>query len=264
MISFTYLVACLVVVASGSPVKPLFRLLTVPRIVGGEDAEPGQFPWQVSFQRGGFGGYDHICGGSVYDETTVITAGHCCAAVGSDARIVAGEHSLNGNDGTEQEVVVDLIRLHADYNEFDLTNDICILKLERALTLTEGEVQAVSLPESLEETTGTLVVSGWGVEDENDGFLPDKLKWAEIPIFSDEACAELYSDFFVQPVVSMICAGEAGKDHCFGDSGGPLVETGTDKLIGIVSWADGCARPGRPGVNTQVSYFIDWIAANSS
>ena len=58
-------------------------------------------------------------------------------------------------------------------------------------------------------------MSGWGVEDENDGFLPDVLKWAEIPIVSDEDCVDMYSDFFVKPVESMICAGESGKDHCF-------------------------------------------------
>ena len=36
-----------------------------------------------------------------------------------------------------------------------------------------------------------------------------------------------------------------GKDTCQGDSGGPLVAD--DKLVGIVSFGDGCAKPGTPG-----------------
>ncbi|CAG0912668.1 unnamed protein product [Notodromas monacha] len=232
------------------------------KIVGGELAEPGQFPYQVSFQVNYFG-YSHICGGSILDETTVITAGHCCDAGfnADEMRVVLGEHDLNDDEGNEQFVDVRQYILHEDYSSFDLTNDICLLKLAGSIEFIDGVAATITLPESLEETNVNLVVSGWGTESET-GDLAPVLLFAEIPTFTDEECIDLYSDFFVQPVESMICAGESGKDHCFGDSGGPLVEIGTDKLIGIVSWADGCARPGRPGVNTQVSYFIDWITEN--
>ncbi len=88
-----------------------------------------------------------------------------------------------------------------------------------------------------------------------------------------------------------MCAGEAGHDHCFvsrgkrllsvathkknvvvrpffffqGDSGGPLTCGEGDQLVicGIVSWALECALPGYPGVNTQVSYYVDWILDNA-
>lgn len=81
----------------------------------------------------------------------------------------------------------------------------------------------------------------------------------------------------------MIYAG--GLDSCQGDSGGPLFSgTGADTVQhGIVSWGQGCAQAAYPGiyeeqtsiarcrfllndcllgVYTQVSYFLDWIAAN--
>merc|ERR1712059_218927 len=61
---------------------------------------------------------------------------------------------------------------------------------------------------------------------------------------------------------SMICAGldEGGKDSCQGDSGGPFICG--NQLTGIVSWGYGCAEAGKPGVYTQTSYFIDWLASH--
>ncbi len=52
-----------------------------------------------------------------------------------------------------------------------------------------------------------------------------------------------------------------------GDSGGPVTcdnDGIRGPICGIVSWAIGCALPGYPGVNTQVSYFTDWIAINAA
>lgn len=66
----------------------------------------------------------------------------------------------------------------------------------------------------------------------------------------------------------VICTGYSagGKDTCQGDSGGPLMlpvagANGTFPFyqIGIISWANGCAQPDTPGINTKVQYFANWI-----
>lgn len=43
------------------------------KIVGGEPASEGDFPYIVSLQQGG----SHFCGGTLIDSTTVVTAAHC-------------------------------------------------------------------------------------------------------------------------------------------------------------------------------------------
>ena len=66
---------------------------------------------------------------------------------------------------------------------------------------------------------------------------------------------------------NMLCAGVSDytQDACQGDSGGPLVVSDADDnwyLAGVVSWGDGCASEGSPGVYARVSQYEDWITTN--
>ncbi|XP_037776551.1 trypsin-1-like [Penaeus monodon] len=244
---------------AGPSLRPTFRR-GLNRIVGGTEAAPGEIPYQLSFQDISYDEVFHFCGASIYNENWGICAGHCVSGEDWDnpdyLQVVAGEHNLKVDEGTEQTRILSKIIRHDDFNGPWLYNDISLLQFSSPLTF-DDYVQPIPIAEQGHTATGDCVVSGWGTTVEG-GYSPDVLQKVTVPIVPDEECAQhlLIENF-------MICAGypDGGSDACQGDSGGPLVckDTGSPYLAGIVSWGYGCARPETPGVYTEVSYFSDWI-----
>ena len=94
------------------------------RIVGGEDAQPGEFPYQVSWQsKHGF----NSCGGSILKHHFILTAAHCCEGVPHNYQIVAGEYNVDEDDGTEQRLEIQKRIIHENYDDYSVDNDVCIL-----------------------------------------------------------------------------------------------------------------------------------------
>ena len=142
-----------------------------------------------------------------------------------------------------------------------MANDIALLKIGVPLSF-DDFVQPIALPSQEQASSGDALITGWGALEEG-GSSPDVLQKVTIPIVTDDECRAEYGESDI--LDSMICAGTeaGGVDSCQGDSGGPMVCDGGSYLCGIVSWGYGCARPGVPGVYTEVSYFVDWVQANA-
>lgn len=65
-----YLSLCLAYFSNANPTN---------RIVGGINANEGQFPHQVSLRRNG----SHTCGGSIISKNFILTAAHCVGTIDS-------------------------------------------------------------------------------------------------------------------------------------------------------------------------------------
>ena len=63
------------------------------RVVGGTDAKPNSWPWQISLRVRVHGKLHHICGGSLISPTHVVTAAHCAVKNTAPSRykVVAGK-----------------------------------------------------------------------------------------------------------------------------------------------------------------------------
>lgn len=151
---------------------------------------------------------------------------------------------------------------HGEYDSYFIKNDIALIKTKSRLRLGRKNAKKVKLPRKNSEPRGKVLVSGWGLESENGTEVSDRLKVVRVPVVSRKKCKEAYGDILTK---NMFCAGvlkKGDKDSCQGDSGGPAVNR-VKRLVGIVSFGKGCAKPDYPGVYTKVSKYINWIKKHS-
>ncbi|NXD76216.1 OVCH2 protein, partial [Halcyon senegalensis] len=242
------------------------------RIIGGEEAVPYSWPWQVSVQISD----EHICGGAVLAREWVVTAAHCFNSkeLYRDLwMIVTGLHDLTEKEYRQKRSVKQYL-IHPSFNETTLDSDIALLHLAEPLEFNRY-VRPVCLPAAEQplQPSSLCVVTGWGAR-EGDREKGKKLHQLEVPILQLDACQSYYINLPRKVTQRMVCAGfplEEGKDSCTGDSGGPLVCPSEDNLgfytlHGITSWGLGCGKKSYPGVYTNVGVFVDWIkqSVNSS
>merc|ERR1719422_2964349 len=222
------------------------------RIVGGQETEVNEYPWQVGLVSSW--GTSPWCGGSLISNQYVMTAAHCTEGSSpSDIRVLLGEHDIS--DAENYIVPISQIIDHPNYN-FPF-NDYSILKLTSPITFSET-ISPICLPAiTSEQYVGVLAtVTGWG-RLSSGGSSPNVLQEVDVTVLSNADCKNSYSE--ISEV--HICAADNGKDSCQGDSGGPLIapENGRYALIGVVSYGIGCAQPDYPGVYARVTTVKDWI-----
>ncbi|MEU6095901.1 serine protease [Streptomyces sp. NPDC047079] len=234
-------------------------------VVGGFPVDISQSPWTVAISsRDRFGGTraGQFCGGVAVDRSTVLTAAHCMsgAVLGAppgqvrDLRVIAGRTDLLSGQGAE--IPVHTAWVNPRYNGETNVGDFAVLTL--ASPLPAGSVIGMAAAGDPAYTPGTTAtVYGWG-DVTGDGDYAHSLRAANLKVLPDADCARAYPGGVdgKYDAGSMLCAGEprGGRDACQGDSGGPLVAQG--RLIGLVSWGNGCGRAGSPGVYTRVSEVV--------
>merc|ERR1711971_1363585 len=247
------------------------------RIVNGEEADPGAWPWAaVIGVPSGRNGIRVMCGGTLINRNHVLTAAHCFGG-GSRAttvRLADLDINTNGDFVNHEDVAIQTTIIHPAFDSKTLKNDIALVKLQRPVTFRRG-LRPACLPDKyrgfpLASLNDKPKVVGWGKTDNNKPVSP-RLQQVSVPLVDNPTCNDKYGAAIAGVDIgsTQLCAGEDGKDSCSGDSGGPMLSSELNDsrwaVIGIVSFgARGlCANSLFPGVYTRVDKYLDWIQSNT-
>ncbi|EGR3238394.1 serine protease [Vibrio parahaemolyticus] len=228
------------------------------RIIGGEPANTSDWKFIASLVRKGQPtSIGHFCGGSFLGGKYVLTAAHCVEGLNAnDLDIVLGLYDQN-RESQAQRIAVNNIYSHTAYNSHTTNNDIALIELEHSV---DSATIDLATPEVLDSVRvgDKLHVAGWGNTSTTDRVYPTVLQQVDLE-YVDRATCQNLSGNYSNVSDDGICAGYywGGKDSCQGDSGGPLIvdDNGINKLLGVVSWGDGCAQPNAYGVYANVAHF---------
>ncbi|XP_062610356.1 polyserase-2-like [Saccostrea cucullata] len=238
------------------------------RIVNGQEASPGEWPWQVSLQYRQFSflQFSHICGGSLIRPNWVLTAAHCVDGMtSSNLRIEAGIDKVSENGATRSISRIIMLQ-HPQYSSSaaGYPNDIALLELSSSFTV-GGDIQLATLPTNANEDFLSITdcyITGWG-RTSGGGSTSDVLMEAQMRNIANTECATRWSSVNGAAIFDThICPFEQNKSACNGDSGGPYVckKNGDYMLAGVTSWGISTCDGTYPSVYTRVSKYLDWMA----
>ncbi|XP_024867062.1 venom serine protease 34-like [Temnothorax curvispinosus] len=232
------------------------------KIVGGMETGVNEYPMMAGL-------VDPLrkelyCGATIISERHVITAAHCLTdRQTNNVGVLVGDHDLSTGADTNASRIYTVSRfyVHPFYNDASLENDIAIVMLNSDISFSE-EVGPVCLPfqHRSDSFAGSYVdLLGWGTTQWT-GMKSKTLQKVTVTVITYRECRRQYPNVSY----SQLCTYAEGKDACQFDSGGPdLWQNPTTKrevLVGVISSGIGCASD-KPGINTRVGTYIDWILA---
>ncbi|GAA3000394.1 serine protease [Kitasatospora albolonga] len=238
--------------ATGVMVLPAQAGEVTPSVVGGTKAAQGEFPFMVRLSMG--------CGGAMITRQVVLTAAHCVGASGNTTSITATVGVVDLQSASAVKIKSTKVYRAPGYTGAENGKDWALIKLASAVP---ASVTTLPIASTTAYDSGTFTVAGWGAASEGGAQQRYLLK-ANVPFVSDASCASAYPGLVT---AASLCAGNlasGGVDTCQGDSGGPMFRRDSANnwiQVGITSWGEGCARPGKPGVYTQVSTYASAITA---
>jgi trypsin len=186
----------------------------------------------------------------------VLTAAHCSAIPEADNVVLVGAYLNAVEQGIAQINYIVSRHIHPQWDNNTMEYDYMVMQLESPVTGITP-VKLNSNP-AYPVDNQVLTVIGFGVTTPGTTTEPYILRKVNVDYVDPTTCNNEYGGELSASV--MLCAGvpNGGKDSCQGDSGGPIMDA-NNLQVGTVSFGNGCAQKGFPGVYSRTSGGISWI-----
>ncbi|KAI9559773.1 hypothetical protein GHT06_013779 [Daphnia sinensis] len=251
--TIAYLFSVLYLSAAGAPTHD-------GRIIGGEIASPGQFPYIVSLTENN----RHFCSGFIYSAKWIVTTASCI--VGKSAgnlKVITGQQDLTVLDPHEESHAVYRIVPFSEYDPTNQLHDVALLQLTNNITyVTPNGVYFINYNE-VDMTNPEATIMGWGANQEG-GFESTRLHYATTAIQNEMDCGDYTGTDF--QLATMVCTNAATTTSatagapCQYDEGSPLVQYINSKptVVGVMSKNRGCSVD-QSSVYTRLSVYYSWF-----
>ncbi|CAH1389857.1 unnamed protein product [Nezara viridula] len=246
------------------------------RIVGGHTVNIINAPFIASLQRRRGRFALHICGAVIITKTYLLTAAHCITDYdrrkkkGYSVALPKNYLISCGSSYTERGIIKNIRKffVHSDYDPTELFCDYGAIAVSSDIAF-NGKTRPAKLPEGNFTETSDLLdqytkdkieckAYGWGATTARSH---TGLKVVGLHLLKTEVCQKILAAKLMGRIndeIQLCTLEEKGrKDACQGDSGGPLSCYGV--IWGLVSWGEGCARPGNPGIFARTDVAKKWL-----
>ncbi|XP_049547593.1 collagenase-like [Anopheles darlingi] len=237
------------------------------RVVGGELASTGQFPYAVGLITHSTSIFTGRCAGSLVSANYVLTAASCVQSATSAFAYLGGLRVDDAAETGRERLLIERFILHSSFIEDGENYDVALGQLPRSVSFTE-RIRPIRLP-NLRQVQASFAgqqgtVFGWGRFGSgisNSG----ELRFGRAEVLTNLACRlNLPTNTILD---EHMCTDGSVSSPCAGDNGAPLTIVDADGIttqIGVFSFNSvlGC-EAGRAAVYTRLSAYLQWIGANS-
>jgi len=243
-------------IAKNSKEEKQGQIPTSPQIVGGTNAQPGQYPYYASVT---FTNY-YLCGASLVAPDLLLSAAHCNPAFPKNTPIIINSTIARSSVPGSVTVVVNQQVIHPKYKVF-AEYDLMLLKVSPPVT-TITPIQINSDP-TLPSIKEKLEIIGFGYTEPGLG-VAQVLQEAQVSEVPTASCQPFFQGSVKLSPTKHLCVWNENplRVTCGGDSGGPLLGAGSTNsqllTYGVLSFgAKNCTTA--PSVFTRLSGYWQWL-----